>query len=131
MGYAVSALAAQTTMNVQSDCEYLLTRITNTLSRMAMEEQAIIEQQTAAGQAYMAAHTDEEGEPTDEAIEWVNSSAFNAVFNQKLKEIQAKEQVLDMQKQQIETKQKMYSTQNESWDKSTQSNIEKTFKYGN
>ncbi len=131
MGYAVSALAAQTTMNVQSDCEYLLTRITNTLSRMAMEEQAIIEQQTAAGQAYMAAHTDEEGEPTDEAIEWVNSTAFNAVFNQKLKEIQAKEQVLDMQKQQIETKQKMYSTQNESWDKSTQSNIEKTFKYGN
>ena len=103
MGYAVSALAAQTTMNVQSDCEYLLTRITNTLSRMAMEEQAIIEQQTAAGQAYMAAHTDEEGEPTDEAIEWVNSTAFNAVFNQKLKEIQAKEQVLDMQKQQIET----------------------------
>ncbi len=131
MGYAVSALAAQTTMNVQSDCEYLLTRITNTLSRMAMEEQAIIEQQTAAGQAYMAAHTDEEGEPTDEAIEWVNSTAFNAVFNQKLKEIQAKEQVLDMQKQQIETKQKMYSTQNESWDKSTQSNIDKTFKYGN
>ena len=131
MGYAASALAAQTTMNVQSDCEYLLTRITNTLSRMAMEEQAIIEQQTAAGQAYMAAHTDEEGEPTDEAIEWVNSTAFNAVFNQKLKEIQAKEQVLDMQKQQIETKQKMYSTQNESWDKSTQSNIDKTFKYGN
>ncbi len=131
MGYAISALTTQTTMNVQSDCEYLLTRITNTLSKLAMEEQAIVEQQTAAGQAYMAAHTDEEGEPTDEAIEWVNSTAFNSIYTAKLKEIQAKEQVLDMQKQQVETRQKMYSTQRESWEKCTQSNIEKTFKYGN
>ena len=46
-------------------------------------------------------------------------------------EIQAKEQVLDLQKQQIETRQKMYSTQREGWEKNTQSNIEKTFKYGN
>ena len=131
MGLAISVLTSQMTMNVQSDCEYLLTRITNTLSRMAMEAQTIVEQQTAAGQAYMAAHTDEEGEPTEEAIEWVNSTAFNAMFEAKLKEIQAKEQVLNMQKQQIETKQKMYSTQNESWEKTTQSNVEKTFKYGN
>ncbi len=131
MGFAISALTTQTTMNVQSDCEYLLTRITNTLSRLAMESQTIVEQQTAAGQAYMAAHTDEEGEPTQEAIEWVNSTAFNAIFNAKLKEIQVKEQQLDLQKQQIETRQKMYSTQRESWEKSVQSNIEKTFKYGN
>lgn len=131
MGFAISALTTQTTMNVQSDCEYLLTRITNTLARLAMESQTIVEQQTAAGQAYMAAHTDEEGEPTQEAIEWVNSTAFNAIFNAKLKEIQVKEQQLDLQKQQIETRQKMYSTQRESWEKSVQSNIEKTFKYGN
>ncbi len=131
MGLAISVLTSQMTMNVQSDCEYLLTRITNTLSRMAMEAQTIVEQQTAAGQAYMAAHTDEEGEPTQEAIEWVNSTAFNAMFEAKLKEIQAKEQVLNMQKQQIETKQKMYSTQNESWEKTTQSNVEEIFKYGN
>ncbi len=131
MGLAISVLTSQMTMNVQSDCEYLLTRITNTLSRMAMEAQTIVEQQTAAGQAYMAAHTDEEGEPTEEAIEWVNSTAFNAMFEAKLKEIQAKEQVLNMQKQQIETKQKMYSTQNESWEKTTQSNVEEIFKYGN
>ncbi len=131
MGLAISVLTSQMTMNVQSDCEYLLTRITNTLSRMAMEAQTIVEQQTAAGQAYMAAHTDEEGEPTAEAIEWVNSTAFNAMFEAKLKEIQAKEQVLNMQKQQIETKQKMYSTQNESWEKTTQSNVEEIFKYGN
>ncbi len=131
MGFAVSALATQTTMNVQSDCEYLLTRITNTLSRLAMESQSIVEQQMAAGQAYMAAHTDEEGEPTQEAIEWVNSTAFNAIFNAKLKEIQTKEQQLNIQKQQIETNQKMNSTLKESWEKSVQSNIEKTFKYGN
>lgn len=131
MGFAISALATQTTMNVQSDCEYLLTRITNTLSRLAMEEQSIVEQQTNASQTYMAQHTDEEGEPTDAAIEYVNSTAFNAVFNAKLKEIQAKEQQLDLEKQQIETRQKMYSTNREGWEKSTTSNIEKTFKYGN
>ena len=131
MGFAVSVLTTQATMNVQSDCEYQLTQITNTLSRMAMESQAIVEEQTAASQAYLAANTDEEGQPTDEAIEWVNSTAFNAIFDRKLKEIQAKEQVLDIQKQQIETRLKMYSTQREGWEKNTQSNIEKTFKYGN
>lgn len=131
MGFAVSALTTQTMMNVQSDCEYALTRITNTLSRLAMESQSIVEQQMSAGQAYMAAHTDEEGEPTQEAIEWVNSTAFNAIFNAKLKEIQTKESQLNIQKQQIETRQKMYSTQRDGWEKNTQSNIEKTFKYGN
>lgn len=131
MGFAVSALATQTMMNVQSDCEYLLTRITNTLSKLAMEEQSIVEQQMQAGQIYMAQHTDEEGQPTDAAIEYVNSTAFNAVFNAKLKEIQVKEQQLDLQKQQIETRQKMYATQRDGWEKNTTSNIEKTFKYGN
>ena len=131
MGFAVSALATQTMMNVQSDCEYQLTRITNTLSKLAMEEQSIVEQQMYAGQIYMAQNTDEEGQPTDAAIEYVNSTAFNAVFNAKLKEIQTKEQQLDLQKQQIETRQKMYSTQRDGWEKNTTSNIEKTFKYGN
>lgn len=131
MGFAISALATQTTMNVQSDCEYALTQITNTLMRLAMEEQSIVEQQTNASQTYMAANTDEEGEPTEAAIEYVNSTAFNAIFNAKLKEIQTKEQQLDLQKQQIETRQKMYSTNREGWEKNTTSNIEKSFKYGN
>lgn len=131
MGFAISALATQTTMNVQSDCEYALTRITNTLMRLAMEEQSIVEQQTNASQTYLAQYTDEEGEPTEAAIEYVNSTAFNAIFNAKLKEIQTKEQQLDLQKQQIETRQKMYSTNREGWEKNTTSNIEKSFKYGN
>lgn len=131
MGFCISQLTTQMVMNVQSDCEFELTRITNTLSRLASEDQSIIEQQMMASESYLAQHQDEEGEPTQQAIEWVNSTAFNARFNAKLKEIQVKEQQLDLQKQQIETRQKMYSTQRESWEKNTQSNVEKMFKYGN
>lgn len=131
MGFAISALATQHTMNVQSDCEYALTRITNTLMRLAMEEQSIVEKQMQAGQTYMAQYTDEEGQPTEAVIEYVNSTAFNAIYTAKLKEIQTKEQQLDLQKQQIETRQKMYATNREGWEKNTTANIEKTFKYGN
>ena len=131
MGFAISQLTAQQLQNRQSDYEYQLTLITNTLQRLANEEADITMKQMAVGQAYIAANTDEEGVPDEAAIEWVNSQAFNAQFTAKLKEIQAKEQQLDIQKQQIETAQKMASTQVEGWEKNTQSNKEKTFKYGN
>lgn len=131
MGIAIPALSAQTTMNIQSDCEYALTRIMNTLTKMAMEQQSIVQDQMTAGQLYMAQHTDEEGQPTEAAIEYVNSQAFNAYFTNKLNQIKTKEQQLQMQKQQIELKRSQATTLRESWDKSTSSNIEKTFKYGN
>ena len=131
MGFAISHLTAQNLTNIQSDCEYQLTIIMNQLQRLANEEASITMQQMSYSQSYIAANTDEEGEVADGVIEWVNSSAFSAQFEAKLAEIQAKEQQLDIQKQQIETNQKMASTQIEGWEKNRDSNIEKTFKYGN
>ena len=131
MGFVISNLTTMMTQDMKSNCEYQLQLISNMLIDLARQSQQVVETQSAMGQAYMEAHKDEEGQIDASAIEWVNSTAFNSIYTAKLKEIQAKEQVLDMQKQQVETRQKMYSTQRESWEKCTQSNIEKTFKYGN
>lgn len=131
MGFAVSQLTTMMVKNVQSDCEFQLTQIMNTLQSLAMKQQSIVEEQMQAGQIYMEQHKDEDGAVDQSAIEYVNSSAFNAKYNAMLQQIQVKEQALDIQKQQIETKQKMYSSQVDGWEKNTTSNIEKTFKYGN
>ncbi len=131
MGFAVSQLTEQNMINIQSDCEYQLTLIMNTLQRMTSEQAAITQEQMTASQAYLQAHKDEEGVISQEAIDWVNSDAFNARFNTKLKIIQAKEQILNVQKQQLETKQKMASNQRDGWNKNKTSCIEKFFKYFN
>lgn len=131
MGFAISQLTTMMVQNVQSDCEYQLTQIMNTLQSLSMKQQSIVEEQMQAGQIYMELHKDEDGAVDQSAIEYVNSSAFNAKYNAMLQQIQVKEQALDIQKQQIETKQKMYSSQVDGWEKNTTSNIEKTFKYGN
>ena len=131
MGFAISQLTTMMVQNVQSDCEYQLTQIMNTLQSLSMKQQSIVEEQMQAGQIYMEQHKDEDGAVDQSAIEYVNSSAFNAKYKAMLQQIQVKEQALDIQKQQIETKQKMYSSQVDGWEKNTTSNIEKTFKYGN
>ena len=131
MGFAISQLTTMMVQNVQSDCEYQLTQIMNTLQSLSMKQQSIVEEHMQAGQIYMEQHKDEDGAVDQSAIEYVNSSAFNAKYNAMLQQIQVKEQALDIQKQQIETKQKMYSSQVDGWEKNTTSNIEKTFKYGN
>ena len=131
MGFAISQLTTMMVQNVKSDCEYQLTQIMNTLQSLSMKQQSIVEEQMQAGQIYMEQHKDEDGAVDQSAIEYVNSSAFNAKYNAMLQQIQVKEQALDIQKQQIETKQKMYSSQVDGWEKNTTSNIEKTFKYGN
>lgn len=131
MGFAVSQLTTMMVKNVQSDCEYQLTQLMNTLQSLSMKQQSVLEEQMQAGQVYMAQHKDEDGSVDQSAIEYVNSDAFNAKYNAMLKQLQVKEQAIDVQKQQIETKQKMYATQVDGWEKNTQSNIEKTFKYGN
>ena len=131
MGFAISQLTTMMVQNVQSDCEYQLTQIMNTLQSLSMKQQSIVEEQMQAGQIYMEQRKDEDGAVDQSAIEYVNSSAFNAKYNAMLQQIQVKEQALDIQKQQIETKQKMYSSQVDGWEKNTTSNIEKTFKYGN
>lgn len=130
MGLAISQLTSQNLMNVQSDCEYQLTLIMNTLQRLANEQAAITTEQMTASQTYLA-QFDKDSDEYDVAIEWVNSETFNARFNAKLAEIQAKEQQLDIQKQQVETRQKMVSNQRDGWEKNTTSCIEKMFKYGN
>lgn len=130
MGFVISNLTTMMTQDVKSSCEYQLTLITNQLSNLSRESANIVQSQNAMGQAYMSQHKDEEGVIDMSAIEYVNSSAFNAKFDAQLRSIQAKELTLNVQKQQIETKQKMYSSQQESWEKSIDKNITSTFKYG-
>lgn len=128
MGFVVSEITSIMTQNVQADCEYLLTIISNTLMSLSSKEQALVEEQAAAGQIYMLQHTDPDGVVDQSAIEYVNSEAFNARWTSLIKRIQVQEQQLELQKSQIETRQKMFATQAEGWEKNTNSDIEKTFK---
>ncbi|MBS4760993.1 MAG: hypothetical protein KHX03_09885 [Clostridium sp.] len=130
MGFAVAQLTTLNVQDIKADLEYELTLITNSLQRLSMESQSIIEKQSRAGQIYMENHTDEEGVVDTSAIEYVNSSAFNAKYQAQLQQIQVKEQQLDLKKQQIETRQKMYSTQQEGWEKVVDKNVSKIFQYG-
>ena len=129
MGFVISNLTTMMTQDVKSNCEYELQLITNSLTALARQSQQIVETQSKMGQAYMEQHKDEEGQIDASAIEWVNSTAFNAKYEAQLKAIQAKEQVLNTQKTQLETKQKMYSSQQESWEKTIDKNVTSTFKY--
>ena len=53
MGFAISQLTTMMVQNVQSDCEYQLTQIMNTLQSLSMKQQSIVEEQMQAGQIYM------------------------------------------------------------------------------
>ncbi len=130
MGFVISNLTTMMTQDMKSNCEYQLQLISNMLIDLARQSQQVVETQSAMGQAYMEAHKDEEGQIDASAIEWVNSSAFNAKYQAQLRAIQAKEQTLEVQKTQLETKQKMYANQEESWEKSIDKNVSGTFKYG-
>jgi len=59
-----------------------------------MKQQSIVEEQMQAGQIYMEQHKDEDGAVDQSAIEYVNSSAFNAKYNAMLQQIQVKKQTL-------------------------------------
>ena len=131
MGFVISNLTTMMTQDMKSNCEYQLQLISNMLIDLARQSQQVVETQSAMGQAYMEAHKDEEGQIDASAIEWVNSSAFNAKYQAQLRAIQAKEQTLEVQKTQLETKQKMYANQEESWEKTIDKNVSSTFKYGN
>ena len=63
------------------------------------------------------------------AIEYVNSEAFQMKYQAQLAQIQVKEQQLNIEKQQAETKQKMFATQQDGWEKLTENNIKKGFQY--
>ena len=129
MGFAISQLTTMMTQGVKSNCEYQLQLITNQLTTLARQSQQVIESQNAMCQAYMAEHKDTEGQVDAEAIEFVNSSAFLSKYQAQLQAIQAKEQTLNVQKAQLETKQRMYSSQQESWEKCIDKNVTNTFKY--
>ena len=101
MGFVISQLSTMQTKEMTSNAEYQLTLIMNELTSLARQEQSIVQTQNALGQAYMQDHLDEEGEVDITAIEYVNSSAFTMQFEAQLKALQAKEQILQIQKQQI------------------------------
>ncbi len=129
MGLAIAQLTTQMVQDVKSDLEYELTLITNSLQRLSMESQTIVEKQMRDGQIYMANHPDTEGAVDTSAVEYVNSTAFNAKYQAMLQQIQTKEMGLNIQKQQIETRQKMYATQLEGWEKGIDKGISSIFKY--
>ena len=131
MSWAIGQVTVNNLMEIQSNCEYQISLIANSLQALAMQSASVTQQQTAASQAYLAQHTDEEGEIDMAAIEYANSEAFNAFYNRQLKSIQAKEQILNMQKSQLELRVKTASTEIESWEKNKNSSIEKFCKYGN
>lgn len=127
MGFVISLISATQTRESTSNAEFDLTMIMNELTALSRQSQTVIEEQQAMGQAYMQAHLDEEGQVDISAIEYVNSAAFNARFEAKLRAIQTKEQQLNLQKIQIENRQKQNSNLNESWKKSVEKNIQGTF----
>lgn len=131
MSWAIGQVTVNNLMEIQSNCEYQISLIANSLQALAMQSASVTQQQTAASQAYLAQHTDEEGEIDMAAIEYANSEAFNAFYNRQLKSIQAKEQILNMQKSQLELRAKTATTEIESWEKNKNSSIEKFCKYGN
>lgn len=130
MPFAISQCTEMNLMSQVSDVELELTFITNNLMQMAMQQQGVTEQQSREGQAYMSQHKDEEGKVDQSAIEYVNSAAFQNKYDSMLAGIHAREQVLNTRKTQLETKQKMLSTQQDGWSKLTDKNIQQGFKYG-
>ena len=130
MGIAISLLTVMQTKDRTSTQEYLLSLYTNQLSMLAMQSQSIVQEQASAGQAYMAAHQDAEGEVDIAAIEYVNSAAFNAKFEARLREIQAKEQTLTILKNRAENEIAACNATAESFEKTLDKGITSTFGYG-
>jgi hypothetical protein len=129
MSFCISQLTALNLKEQQSDLEYELQLVTNSLMQLSYKSQEIVERQHREGQAYMSQHVDTDGVVDASAIEYVNSAVFNAKFEAQLKAIQVKEQTYNLQKQQIETKQKMCTTQFDGWIKNRDKGISDTFKY--
>ena len=129
MGFVISQLSTMQTKESTSNAEYQLTLIMNELTALARQGQAVVEEQHLAGQAYMQNHLDEEGVVDITAVEYVNSAAFTSKYDAQLRAIQAKEQQLNVEKIQIENRQKQNSNLNESWKKSVEKNIQSTFAY--
>ena len=130
MGFAISLLTVMQTKDRASSQQYILSLYTNQLTMLAMQGQAVVQEQSAAGQAYMEAHKDAEGEVDITAIEYVNSSAFNAKFEARLREIKAKEQALMVLKNQAEREIAACNATEESFDKTLDKGISSTFGYG-
>lgn len=131
MGFAISETAIHNLMNIQSDCEYQVSLIVNTLQRLSMASASITQQQSAATQAYLEQHKDADGYIDQAAIEYANSDAFNAKFNAQLRAIQAKEQILNAQKMEAERRGNTSRAELEGWEKNSTNSIGKMFKYFN
>ena len=130
MAFAVAQCTQTNLMSTKSDLGMEMTFLTQELMQLSMQSQAIVEQQSREGQFYMSQHTDQEGQVDISAIEYVNSDAFNKKFDALLAEIHAKEQKLQLQKQQIEIRQQAISAQEDSWQKLGDKHIQNDFKYG-
>jgi len=131
MGFVIPHTSVMNLMETKSNCEYQVTCIMNTIQGLAMQSAAVTQLQTGASQAYLAQNTDEEGCPTEAAIAYANSDAFNAKYNSMLKSIQVKEQNLNLLKQQLTTKITSLTASIESFQKLRENNTQKLFKYGN
>ena len=130
MGFAIPLLTVMQTGDRVSTQQHLLAMYSIQLSGLARQSQTVLEEQAAAGQAYMAAHKDAEGEVDISAIEYVNSAAFNAKFEARLRDIQAKEQALTLLKNRAEKEIAACNATKESFDKTLDKGISNLFGYG-
>lgn len=128
MGFAIELTNVMSAQEGLSNAQYELMMYSSELTQLTIKTQAIVEEQSAAGQAYMAEHKDQEGEVDISAIEYVNSSAFNSRWDSQLKALQAKEQLLTMRKEEAQRRVNTFNTLLESWKKGLDSGV-KMFGY--
>ena len=124
MGFAVSQLTSQSIIAQKADLESRITKITNELMNLSRESADITTKQQIECQNYI----NQDDDPVA-AIEYVNSEAFQSKYQALLARIHVKEQQLNVEKQQAETKQKMLATQQDGWQKLTENNIKDGFTY--
>ena len=124
MGFAVSQLTSQSIICIKADLESRIMSITNELMTLARESADITNKQQLEAQNYI----NQDDDPVA-AVEYVNSDAFQSKYQAQLARINVKEQQLNVEIQQAETKQKMLATQQDGWQKLTENNIKDGFTY--
>lgn len=111
----------------KANLEYRLMQITSQLQQLAY---AVSDESTRMLNEYQRSVAISEG--TDEsavAADVMSSTEFMAMYNNMTLQYQAKEKMLNTEKQQLETEQKSYDTMQEGIEKMIESGIKESFSY--
>lgn len=112
----------------KADLEYRLLNITNTISRMAAQSAAISEEmmnKIRSQYDFQVVLTDENTKDNPQEIAAINTEEFYLAYQQQMAMVNAKEKLLDAEKQQIETQLKALNTLDEGYQKQLDSNLKK------